>query len=525
MALDIAQPLFLPLWDQGYDLGHGFRSVKDCISLSHDNFQVFASLLDARYIAGSREVFNTLIERIEHKLIKPKGEAFVAWLAEQRKNRLSRHGDAEHAAGTAVEGRHRRIARLALHALGGKALGMCPLDCYSPDDMPDELLSARDKTLLREAVGLLEQTRNQLHKWSKRKNDLLHQELQPKVAADMGFTDRTHVLGVELFLSALHKSMNDLKLVSEAFWSSRVKKESARDAANRPRLMDYDVEELAFLHGEALALRILDLFAEAAEHGGKLSWQAIRTVSCHLDAVRQLAPFQRSFEPLERILLSGNAAPVLGQMLDSGALGALIPEFGEVSDHVQFDSYHTYPVGRHSLMTLEGLEQLGQEDGDASPHAASLWKKTADKKALLLAALLHDIGKPHPEHELLGGRIAETILQRWQLGRDTIDNVVFLIQEHLLLPLTALRKDIGNETIVLECARQVHSIERLEMLYLLSLVDAQATGPKAWNDWNRRLLAELFDKVRHLLQRSCLLDKSSETRIMENRDKVRSPGR
>ena len=312
MALDIAQPLFLPLWDQGYDLGHGFRSVKDCISLSHDNFQVFASLLDARYIAGSREVFNTLIERIEHKLIKPKGEAFVAWLAEQRKNRLSRHGDASMLLEPQLKEGIGALRDWHYMLWAAKALGMCPLDCYSPDDMPDELLSARDKTLLREAVGLLEQTRNQLHKWSKRKNDLLHQELQPKVAADMGFTDRTHVLGVELFLSALHKSMNDLKLVSEAFWSSRVKKESARDAANRPRLMDYDVEELAFLHGEALALRILDLFAEAAEHGGKLSWQAIRTVSCHLDAVRQLAPFQRSFEPLERILLSGNAAPGVG---------------------------------------------------------------------------------------------------------------------------------------------------------------------------------------------------------------------
>ncbi len=521
MALDIAQPLFLPLWDQGYDLGHGFRSIKDCTTLALENFQVFASLLDVRFIAGSREVFDALVKRIEQKLINPKGSAFVAWLAEQRQNRLARHGDASMLLEPQLKEGIGALRDWHSMLWAAKALGLCPLQISTLADLPEDLFSKRDKEILRETTGVLLQARNQLHKWSKRKNDLLYQELQPKVAVDMGYTDRTHVLGVELFLSALHRAMNELKLVAEAFWCTRIGRPLEQNSPASD-VLDFDVESLAFLHGEQLARRVLELFEMSAQQGGHLSWQAMRTVAGRLDELRVLVSSPQSLTVLKRILISGNGSAVLGQMLDSGLLGVLIPEFGEVSDHVQFDAYHTYPVGRHSLMTVESLERLGNEDAELSPHAAQLWAATKNKSVLLLAALFHDIGKPHPEHERLGAEKATAILKRWQAEPGLIDDVAFLIKEHLLLPLTALRKDIGNETIVLDCARRINGEERLEMLYLLSLADAKATGPKAWNDWNRRLLAELYDKVRSMLRRGYLLDKNAAARIMENRDKVRS---
>ncbi len=522
MALDIAQPLFLPLWDQGYDLGHGFRSIKDCTTLALENYQVFASLLDARYIAGSKEVFDALVNRIQQKLVKPKGASFVAWLAEQRQKRLARHGDASMLLEPQLKEGIGALRDWHSMLWAAKALGLCPLQSSTLEELPEDLFLERDKEILRESTGLLLQARNQLHKWSKRKNDLLHQELQPKVAADMGYTDRKHVLGVELFLSALHRGMNELKLVAEAFWSTRIARALPHCDLAPADVLDFDVESLAFLHGEQLAWSVFELFERSAVQGKSLSWQAMRTVADCRDELRMLASSPQSFTIFKRILLSGNASAVLGQMLDSGFLGALVPEFGEVSDHVQFDSYHTYPVGRHSLMTVASLEYLGNEDADHSPFAAGLWKNLSDKSVLLLAALFHDIGKPNPEHERLGAEIAATILKRWEVASSVIDDVAFLIEEHLLLPLTALRKDIGNETIVLECARQINGEERLEMLYLLSLTDAKATGPKAWSDWNRRLLAELYDKIRSMLHRGYLLDKNAAARIMENRDKVRA---
>jgi [protein-PII] uridylyltransferase len=119
------------------------------------------------------------------------------------------------------------------------------------------------------------------------------------------------------------------------------------------------------------------------------------------------------------------------------------------------------------------------------------------KKVLLWAALLHDIGKGRAQsgHSERGAEMAESILLEKGANPADAKTVAFLVEHHLLLVLTATRRDINDEETAIAMARVDQEGELLKMLYLLTVADSMATGPKAWNDWTSSLLRNLFFKV------------------------------
>jgi [protein-PII] uridylyltransferase len=88
------------------------------------------------------------------------------------------------------------------------------------------------------------------------------------------------------------------------------------------------------------------------------------------------------------------------------------------------------------------------------------------------------------------------------LGFDAADSEVLvgLVQNHLLLPETATRRDPEDPGTVATVAEAVSDIESLNLLYALTRADAQATGPAAWSDWRAALIAELVGRVRGVLK-------------------------
>jgi len=122
---------------------------------------------------------------------------------------------------------------------------------------------------------------------------------------------------------------------------------------------------------------------------------------------------------------------------------------------------------------------------------------------LLWACLLHDIGKSElgGRHSETGADIAAKALCRYGLDDGHIDTVLFLIREHLFLIKTATRRDIKEEETAVLCARKIKDLDRLKMLYLLTIADSMSTGPNAWNDWTASLLFELFIKTQKVLKK------------------------
>lgn len=116
--------------------------------------------------------------------------------------------------------------------------------------------------------------------------------------------------------------------------------------------------------------------------------------------------------------------------------------------------------------------------------------------------------------------MAEGILSQKGLAQADIDTVVFLVREHLLLFETATRRDINDEETALFVARRVVKPERLKMLYLLSVADAMATGPKAWNRWTASLMRSLFLKSLNAMQKGELASRRAIRIIEEKKERI-----
>lgn len=537
-ALDIAQPLFLTLWDQGYDLGHGFRTIRDCLDLAVTDFQVFASLLDVRFIAGDRKVWQALRQKLDTKIFPKKCKQFLHWLEEQQKIRGERFGQADAALEPQLKeglGGLRDVHRLlwlarcldpAKYAVPCQGLRLLQDFFHDP-----EALSEFEKD-----VAFLLAVRNQLHRVSGRKNEKLHLDLQPPIAEALGFDTHGPALGVEAFLARLHRAMASVKATSQGVWRGYalplLRKGPEPEAwsvapgvLSGEQGLDLTPEAVKALQEGRDPLVLLRLFAQCAVRDDDLSWQARTRVKAALEFADALVATPKAWEAFLEILGSGNAAKALGQMTEVGFLERFLPPFGAVRDLVQFDAFHTYPVGWHTIVTVKCLEDLPREAAGQGAvrlgHLARLWGGLKDKRPLLLAALFHDLGKGGGRHEEKGAHIARETLLAHGMPKELAETTAFLVRNHLLLMLTATRRDLGDESVVLECANKVGGLERLRMLYLLSYADARATGPKAWSDWTSRLLAELYDKTSNMIQEGRLVGPHAAHAILKTRDNVR----
>ena len=194
---------------------------------------------------------------------------------------------------------------------------------------------------------------------------------------------------------------------------------------------------------------------------------------------------------------------------------AYIPELAHLRALAQYDIYHVYTVDRHLIQTVAELHRLrGSEE--------ELFRSLASPHLLYLGALFHDIGKGMGGgHAGKGARMVRSIGPRLGLAPEEVECLSFLVENHLFLVDTAMRRDLDDEMLILKCARRIGDPDRLTMLYLLSIADSRATGPTVWNDWKAALLTELFLKISHLLERKDLIDPDRIQAVEWMRDQVK----
>ena len=188
-------------------------------------------------------------------------------------------------------------------------------------------------------------------------------------------------------------------------------------------------------------------------------------------------------DALAALLGAGQAAIGVWEALDQEELiTRLLPDWERVRNRPQRNPLHTFTVDRHLVET--------------AAHAAALTRTVARPDLLLIAALLHDIGKGWPgDHRLTGEVLARDTAARLGLGAGEADLVARAVRHHLLLPQTATRRDLDDPVTVAQVAQAVGSRPLLELLHALAIADGQATGPAAWNDWKAGLVSELVRRV------------------------------
>jgi [protein-PII] uridylyltransferase len=521
-AEELSAALFHPLWDLGLDLGHGVRTVKDCLALARDDFQVLSSLLDIRYVAGDPGIMQRFKISFP-RVARSRGRAFAAWVTEQNVGREARYGDS-----SALLEPNLKNGLGALR--DAHQIGWCSVLLNADQDWTNPLSHNERQRLLTDFSFIL-QARAALHLATGRRTDTLFFDLQPRVAELRGFCRSNQApleraLGVEHFLSRLHRCMGRIKALRHAFF-----RECFPPRFRRVRRLQISASTQLLETPQGLQLRQpqqhapdphagLRLFAHAARTGQPLALETLRMVRRHArDWAAALSAKPEALHDLLDIFTLPHALEAGQMMLETGFLGALIPEFGAVQDLVQFDDYHVHPVGPHTLVTMTTLAAF-LRGGEEFP--ASLAQEVPRPDLLLLAGLFHDLGKGKPGHSETGAEIARRVLARFSLPEQDVQLVAFLVRHHLLLPKTATRKDLSDEAVVGHAASIAGTKERLVMLHLLSTADSMATGPRAWSSWTEALFSELFLKARNLLSHGPMSAPTAARQIMEARDAVRA---
>jgi [protein-PII] uridylyltransferase len=512
-AEGLIREMVYPLWDIGLDVGYATRSLKECIALASRDFEILTPILDARFICGWSLLYSDLMDKVRLKITGKRSRTIINWLVEKNNARHAQFGDSAYLLEPNLK-----------EGQGGLRdyhtmlwIGQIEMSMNQPRDLEYfGLLSHEEYQALSNSLSFIWNVRNRIHHLCGRKCDQLNFENQIKLADAMNYKQINGQQPVERFLGDLHGRMESLKQQHLMFLhelglekNCRRKK---RKSQKKTRVDVLEVIKWGMLNFEAPEKIIespdllMKIFEESARLKIPLSAEAKRLVKDFLSQVT--AKFRKSeaiVKSFERILVE--PAPkfnVLNEMLNTGFLMRFIPEFRSILNRIQYDEYHLYPVDKHLLRTVKTVKNFGTaKDSSLEPLCGQIYGELKNKMPLLWAALLHDVGKGQAEegHAESGAEMIKKLLTTKGLDSEVVDSVAFLVREHLLLIKTATRRDIYDEETSIFAARKIQDVERLKMLYLLTVADSISTGPMAWNQWTAALLRDFFLKVLNVLEK------------------------
>ena len=500
----VAEAILYPLWDSGLEVGHGVRTVAEAMEHAGQDFFFQVAMLDARFLGGTRELFDELLARYRLCFIEGGREEFVRSMKACREERRQRFGSHSYLLEPHIK--EGKGGMRDIQAMLWTAKVVFGLDGLQ-DIVEAGILLEEEREAFAVSWNELVKIRNRLHYISGRKNDQLYFEHQEALAQAFGYTTGTGILSVERFMREMHGHLQTIAVITDLFFEhvDEVLGLALKDERpNSDRTLEKGIElrnnrvHLA-VSAKELEVRpylLMRLFLASARTGFPVHHRTRKIVSANLglvdDKLRVSPRMSRPF--LEILLHPADPLPVLEVMLETGLLTAYIPEFARISTLAQHDIYHIYTVDRHLLQTVAELRLLAEQD-------AGIYLAVASPHILFLAALLHDIGKgAGGDHSQIGADMVGAVGARLGLEPAECACLAFLIRYHLFMPENALRRDLNDESFIRRCAETIGDSDRLTMLYLLSIADSRATGPSAWSEWKAALLHEMFLKISPYLE-------------------------
>lgn len=503
-AGEIAQRLFYALWDAGFKVGHAVRGVKDCVRLAKENLEAETSFLEPRLLTGDKALCDEFVEATL-RATRKRRDRFVADVREMMRARHVSGGSATSQLEPNLKEGAGGLRDLHVLRWFDRVLG---------DLREAGLVSAREATQLDHAAELLHRVRNHLHYTTDHPTDVFAFQHQRPTALHLGYADNGRPAEDEL--------MRDLFAATRAVEHvvTTVVTEIAGEGGKRVQADGYAIERGRVVIASEPDLarepeRALELFTFREPPGAA----ALRWLEAALEETPSLAWTDATRKAFFRLLRAGDPLR-LEQADHAGVFGALLPEWEEVRCQPQRNVYHRFTVDAHLFNTVAECAAL--ERGD-DPLARDVVADTSDRDLLLLACLLHDIGKGTDEdHAIRGERMARAICARMGIEGARAETAAWLVRHHLLLAEAATRRDLNDENLVVDVAERIGDPQRARMLYLMSVADGRATGPTAWSPWKAALCAELFTKVVHVLERGELAGRDASElahlRLAELRD-------
>jgi [protein-PII] uridylyltransferase len=488
------------LWDIGFRVSSAGRTLEECKRIEEDNAEFHLALLDRRFLAGDAALYEKLDTKVLPASERQARPFLLAQIHRLTRERLTRYGNTifhlEPNVKESPGGMRDYQATIWLRQIVDEKKGI-------------RNITTAEEELSAAAVDFLSAIRCFLHYSNGRNDNTLTYELQAAAAE--------HALGVgdgvgrtpaewmrQYFRHARTLNRQLLRYLEQRSAVPLTLRQRLFNAARAAKLEPGDgrcfiVREglLEVLNQPVLSDRAItySLFTEAARTGTPLSREAERSIGYILKHP-ELPPknTEISWATLREILGSDYPGVALRSMQRLGLLTEILPEFGRIDSLVVRDFYHRYTVDEHSLRTIEHLQELAEPPDERGAHFAPLWKTAERRDLLILALLLHDVGKGMPvENHITGSRAAlDSAARRLKLSPEEKEEVQFLIEHHLDMSATVQRRDIFDPATVSAFAQSVTTQERLQRLCLLTYADIHSVNPEALTPWKAEMLWQLF---------------------------------
>ncbi len=532
-AESVIESMLYMLWDLKLKVGHASRTIQDCIRLAREDYTIRTTLVEYRHLAGDTALAKKLGKQLWTDLFQSTAADFIEAKLEERSERHRKQGGQRYVVEPNVkEGKGglrdlQSLFWISKYVNGVKdAADLVGLGVFTQDEF-ETFVTAED---------FLWAVRCHLHLIGGRAVDQLTFDMQVEVADAMGYRDHGGRRAVEHFMQAYFRQATNVgeltRIVLTALEANHTKPEpvlvrllARRKRAKPPYAIKQNritvADETAFF---ADKLNMLRIFEEALRTGTLLHPDAMRLVAANLDLIddelRDDKTARRIF--LDLLLKHGNPERALRRMNELGVLDAFIPEFKPIVAMMQFNMYHHYTVDEHTIQCISHLAQIERKELiEELPVASGILERGVNRKVLYVALLLHDIGKGQDEdHSILGAQIARKVAPRLGLKKKECETVEWLIRYHLLMSDVAQKRDISEPRTVRGFANAVKSVERLDLLTVLTVCDIRGVGPDTWNNWKAVLIRNLYKATKDALQNG-IEDLNRENREAEAKRALR----
>ncbi|MEN8165947.1 MAG: [protein-PII] uridylyltransferase [Pseudomonadota bacterium] len=498
------------LWDIGLYVGHSVRTIEDCIREAAQDISVMTNLMESRLLAGSEELFSRMQEATGPEKMWNSHAFFQAKWQEQQ----ARHAKYDNS----ISNLEPNIKESPGGLRDIQMIGWVTKRHFRANNLHDlvrhDFLTESEYTTLINGQNHLWRVRFALHLLTGRPDDRLLFDHQRTLAAQLGYDADSANLAVERFMQDYYRSVMELSRLNEmllqhfqeAILLGNHLQEPIpinRRFQNRNGFLEVTSDSVFKQKPTAL----LELFLIMQEHPELNGVRAstIRLIRSHRHLIDE--EFRGDIRAqslfMEILRQPRGITRELRRMNIYGILAAYIPAFKRIVGRMQYDLFHVYTVDEHTLMTLRNLRRLTVlKYADEHPFCSQLIQSLPKLELIYLAALFHDIAKGRGgDHSVLGAKDALVFCHLHHLSEYDSRLVSWLVQHHLVMSMTAQRKDITDPEVVQEFSAIVGDSNRLTYLYLLTVADSRATNPHSWNSWKDSLLRDLFKATRRALLR------------------------
>ncbi|MCR8915230.1 [protein-PII] uridylyltransferase [Marinobacter panjinensis] len=498
------------LWDLKLDIGHSVRSIEESLSAAREDVTILTNLLETRTIAGPDELRNELSQQVYSDAISSDRDYFIA-KREEQKRRHAKYGDTEYNLEPNVKGSPGALRDI-------QTIGWITKRHFGLQNIADltrfSILTEEEHQILLQGETFLWRLRYGLQLIADRNENRLLFDHQRALAEMLGYRDEGKRLGVELMMQSYYRTVLALAELADVilqYYDEAILGSGSDDDIlplnKRFQIRNYYIEAVnnqVFAYAPYAIMEIFVLMAQHPEIKG-IRATTIRSLRAHRHLIDDAFRSDLAVTSLFMELLRTPHAldQTLSAMKKYNVLGRYLPEFGQIIGQMQHDLFHIYTVDAHTMRVIRNMVRLDSTEArNDYPLASRLIHRLPKLETLYIAGLYHDVAKGRGgDHSELGAIDVEDFCQRHHLSERDTQLASWLVENHLLMSMTAQRKDISDPDIIHGFAQSVPSQIHLDYLYVLTVCDISATNPKLWNTWRASLLRQLYIETKRALRR------------------------